>query len=51
MEKKNLQEIGIKPIFQLWKHCYRKNKPEAGHSSAPRWMFSFISANLCAAWL
>jgi len=27
----------------LWKHCYRTNKPEADHSSASRWTFSFIS--------
>jgi len=26
------------------KHCYRRNKPAAGQSSAPRWTFSFISA-------
>jgi len=24
---KNLQEIRSKPIVQLWKHCYRRNKP------------------------
>jgi len=30
--------------FPLWKRCYRKNKPEADHSNAPRWTFSFISA-------
>jgi len=43
----NLQEIRIKPIIQLWKHCYcyRRNKPEAHQrSNAPRWTFSFNSA-------
>jgi len=33
------------PIVQLWKHCYRRNKPETRQSNAPRWTFSFISAN------
>jgi len=43
MLKKNLQEIKIKAIVQLRKHCYRRNKPEANQSSAPQWTFSFIS--------
>jgi len=34
---KNMQKIRIKPIIQLWKHCYRRNKSEAGQISAPRW--------------
>jgi len=41
---KILQQIRIKPIVQLWKHCYRRNKPEADQSSAAQWTFSFISA-------
>jgi len=48
--KKNLHEIWIKLIFQLWKHCYRRSKPEAGQSSASRWTFYFINANLHATW-
>jgi len=40
------QEIRIKPIVQLWKHCCRGNKVEAGHSNACRWRFWFISVNL-----
>jgi len=40
-----LQETRIKSIVQLWRHCYRSNKPEAGQSSAPQWTFSCISAN------
>jgi len=39
-----LKEIRIKPVVQLLKHWYRRNKPEADQSSAPRWTFSFISA-------
>jgi len=42
---KNLQEITIKTIVQLWKHCYRRHKPVVGQSSTPRWTFSFISVN------
>jgi len=30
--------------FPLWKHCCRRNKPEADHRNAPRLTFSFISA-------
>jgi len=30
---------------KLWKHCYRRNKPEADQSNAPRWRFWFICAN------
>jgi len=46
--KKNLQEIRNKPSVQLRKHCYRRNKLEAGQSNASRWRFCFISANwLC----
>jgi len=30
--------------FPLWKHRYRRNKPEADHCNAPRWTFSYISA-------
>jgi len=41
---KNLKEIRIKLIVQLWKHFYRSSKPEAGQSSAPWWTFTFISA-------
>jgi len=26
----------MKPVVQLWKHSYRRNKSEAGQSSAPR---------------
>jgi len=40
-----LQEIGINPIVQLWKQYYRRSKHEAGKACAPRWTFSFISAN------
>jgi len=40
---KILQDIRIKPIVQLWKHCYQRSKHEANQSSAPRWTFSFIS--------
>jgi len=39
-----LQEIRTKPIVQLRKYCYRRNKPEAGQSSGLRWSF-FISSN------
>jgi len=35
----------MNPIVQFWKHCYRRNKLEAGQNSALRWTFSFISAN------
>jgi len=42
---KNLQEVRIKPIIQFCKHCYRRNKLEAGESSALRWTISFINAN------
>jgi len=39
-----LQEIeSSQPIVQLWKHCYRGNKPEADQSNAPR-TFSYVSA-------
>jgi len=41
---KNLQEIRIKPIVQVWKCCYRRNKPEACQSSAPRWTISLNDA-------
>jgi len=41
----NLQEIRINPIVQLWTHCYQRNKPDVGQSSAPRWAFFVISAN------
>jgi len=40
---KNLQEIRMKPIFQLWKHCYRRNKPKTDQGNSPLWTFSFIS--------
>jgi len=40
---RNLQEIRIKPIVQLRKQCYFRNKPEAIQSNEPRWTFSFIS--------
>jgi len=30
--KKNVQEIRINPIVQLWKHYYRSSKHEAGRS-------------------
>jgi len=42
---KNLKEIRIKFIVQLWKHYYRSSKPEAGQTRATRWIFSFINAN------
>jgi len=29
---KKLQEIGINPIFQLWKHYHRQSKCETGQS-------------------
>jgi len=41
---KILQQNRMNSIVQLWKHCYRRNKPEADQSSAPQWTFSFISA-------
>jgi len=28
----------------LFSYCYRRNKPEADQSNAPRWTFSFNSA-------
>jgi len=34
----------MKPVVQLWKHCYRRNKPQADGSSGPRSTFSFTSA-------
>jgi len=40
---KILQEIRIKSIVPLRKHCYRRNKPEAGQSNPPWRTFSFIS--------
>jgi len=33
----------MKSIVQLWKHCCRSNKLEAGQSNASRWRFWFIS--------
>jgi len=35
----------MKHFIQLWKHFYRRSKPEASQSSALWWRFSFISAN------
>jgi len=29
---KKMQEISIKPIAQLWNHCCRRSKPEAGQA-------------------
>jgi len=43
---KNLQETRIKPIVQLWKYCYRRNKSTAGESSCTAMNVFFHSCQL-----
>jgi len=42
---KYFPETRIKRVVQLRKHCYRRNKPDTGQSSGPRWTFFFCSRN------